>query len=435
MSIHDVESILINYMDPQVCDICRMPIDQTVEQSNELGAAGVSCCNFIFHFYCLTKNQEYSQTCPRCDHHYEVNTENPFLTKWIHSSSGSSDVEDLYSRVFLVNPQHLLLLDESIQKNVSITKYQRRFGGCYDFLRCRRECGAPIIQSWHNFTYGLLQSYDWNYTYATGRAVYSMAHGSPAEDSIDEPEHIYVVICHTDYRIVRKQLQTLLECIEHQIKDNCYLHIENEIIVVHARGLVRKICIYIDYHLSPFTLLYDPPSHFPTYGILYHPAMTVPVPLQATIKAITGCASGDGLGPLASLNKVFGYHDSIELYSSRIKNIILDREFLLSTVYPDYRLRVTTGKIDNIRRKIVENIMRCGISDIIDVDVVKTDNVGQVGIEIVTGGAGGAGGSESGAEESVIPVSTTLLHAPRIKRSVVKVIYQKHVTVRRTTTL
>lgn len=346
------DNITLKYIDDITCDICRTNVIDDV--------AGVSCCYRIFHAYCLDQALEHSNQCPRCEKMYKVNLKDPLMKYLINTSS--INITDIYSDIYASNPAELILIDNVFTKILTMKEYHAKFIGYYPLVKFNKIFNLEQFQdNWRTFTYGLLDNYDWLHTLTCGRAVFSLSRGH----TNIEDEHAYLVIYGTDYRKVRTQISTLLKCIETNLGDKCYLHIEEGIIVVHMRGIVRKICIYIEYHSDPFWFIYNDRPYFNSHGTFYSPSDGIKQTCEALVR------TDPSVHPeLNTLAYIMTYKEQQPIFAKRIGRGIVSRQFLLNNIYQNYRLVINIRNgIDSIKQQMINQILNGDINKVIDVEL------------------------------------------------------------------
>jgi len=261
-------------------------------------------------------------------------------------------------------------------------------------------------ESWEAFTYGLLGAYDWQHTVACGHAVWDMA--KHTEQAATDADDIYLVIYSRDYRKVRTQLQHLLHTVETEVgADNAFIYIEDGILVINIRGMVRKICVYVEYNDDPFWIIYSPRAYFNTYGSLYDGNVVYMI-----VKAIIN-SQAPHYPILSSLGSVMGYDQSKEHYSKQIGCGMENSQFLLRDIYPDFRFRVSERYgIDNLKKSVINRITQ-DISDILDIEhCINPNATSDIAMELIT-----SFGS--------VQIPTTIITTKNIRRCVSKVVYQQ----------
>lgn len=398
----DVERVVLNYIDDITCDICLCNVKEDV--------VGVTCCHSIFHGKCLEANRVYSNICPKCEEMYRINKDNPLFTRL---TLGPSKIGKIYAAIYRVNPDHLIIIDQALRAQGSKISYHEKFQGYYPYHMFNDNFNIDqFTYNYEVFCYGLLKGYNWEHTSACGSAVWKLAKkGNTADINRD---HIYLVIYNRDYRKVRQQLNHLLTVIE----TNCTyigltdvtMYIHDGILVVNIRGIVRKICVYLEYNDDPFWIIYNPKTHFNAYGSLY---TFTPAPvLTMSVKAIVN-NNAPNFTTLSSLDHVMGYKESKSNYAKRIGCGIGTRTLLLNDVYPDYILRISERHgIDSVKKMMIGQIVK-DLSHILNVEqCINPDAVSDIVIELV---------SKSGT----IDIPTTIVTPKHIRKQVSKIVYQQ----------
>lgn len=405
---------MLKYMDNITCTICLSSIKDDI--------VGVSCCHSLFHGACLAANREYRITCPTCENMYLINHNNPLLVKL----KTHTDIDAMYAAIYRNSPEDLNKIDRALRLEGSRMQYHDNFRGYFPYCRFDDNFDMEQFQrGWEVFTYGLLNNYDWQYTVACGHAVWDIA--KHAEQANTETDDIYLVIYSRDYRKVRTQLQQLLVTVESEVgADNTFIYIEEGILVINIRGMVRKICVYIEYNDDPFWIIYSPRSYFNTYGSLYQGGTGTGTGIGIGIGIGTGTGTGVFMTVKAIINKqapkytilpslgsVMGYNETKEHYAKQISCGVENSQLLLRDIYPDFRFRVSERYgIDNLKKSIIDRITQ-DISDIVDIEhCINPNATTDIAMELVT---------SSGS----VSIPTTVITARNIRKQVSKVVYQQ----------
>lgn len=259
----------------------------------------ISCCKKPIHSNCA----EDHCICPECKQFY--------VTVPINNYD--------YVSIYRQSPEQLKILDRELRSRITKSDYHKKYVGYFPYQWfTKKKCN--FSQMWKIFTYELMTNYNWKHTVACGRAIWSMA-----KDQDYNHEHIYLAIYNTDYRIVREQLQHLFSV----LPDHISVSLHEGIIIISIPGMVRNICVYIDYNKSPFWIIYNPKSYFNTYGTLYHPDTGV----QMTVNALVNDRAPN-FKELPMLDKVIGYNHKVDYYNKPA--------FLLDNIYPEYSFNIIT---------------------------------------------------------------------------------------------
>lgn len=409
----NVENVVLRYIDDITCDIC---LDLVKDD-----AVGVSCCDSVFHGKCLSTNMEYNCVCPRCEEMFNVNTENPLLTRLLRASTNHSDVNEIYSAIFSKNPEDLKIIDKAIRECITKVAYHDKFRGYFPYKNFSKEFDTGKAElEWNDFTYGLLDGYNWENTMAVGRAPWSIARGMP----VDGGEHVYLVIYSCDYRKVRQQLMHLFDVVSHNYRgqeqgkdDDFGFYIDDGLLVINLRGIVRKICVHVEYNNDPFWVVYVPVSHFHTYGTLYRPG-----DFYMTIKAMTATAlmatkAVKAMKPLDSMEYVMGYDETVEHFSHRIGCAVQPMN-CIEYIYPNFRFRIACRYgIDDIKKSVIGKISS-DIGSLLDIEhCIDLDATSDISMELV-----------SETESVAIPCS--IMTARTIRKNVTKIIYKQPLSIK-----
>jgi hypothetical protein len=390
---------MLKYMDNITCEICLSSIKDDI--------IGVSCCHSLFHGACLDANREYSIVCPKCEEMYQINRDNPLLVKLTRATTTHSDIDKIYTAIYRNSPDDLNKIDKALRLQGSKMKYHEKFRGYFPYYAFNDKFNmGQFREGWEAFTYGLLNAYDWQCTVACGHAVWDIA--KHAEQANTESDDIYLVIYNRDYRKVRTQLKQLLTTVETEVgADNVYIYIEDSILVINIRGMVRKICVYIEYNDTPFWIIYSPRTYFNTYGSLY-----TGTEVYMIVKAIINDQTCN-YPILSSLGSVMGYDESKEQYSKQIGCGMENSQFLLRDIYPEFRFRVSERYgIDNLKKSVIYRITQ-DISDIVDIEhCINPNATTDIAMELVT---------SSGS----VTIPTTIITTKYIRKQVSKVVYQQ----------
>ena len=391
-------------MDRFACDVCHSDHDVLDP------LVGVSCCNGVFHTSCLKVG-----VCPRCQNMYTILQENPILI-WIKRIPANL-IGNIYASIYNNNPELLRGLDQMLRSQYSKTVYHEKFKGYfpYDLFK---PIASDIAVAFQVFTYGLLKSYDWNNTSACGYAVLNLATREAEVEALDR-EHVYLIINSRDYRKVRRQLEHLLNTIKRNAEEVgfpmvlCY--IQEGILVVTIRGIVRKFCICVEFTDDPYWVIYAPRKYFNTYGCIYTPKSQSPGQnagqgVEITVKAIT--ETQPQTQGLPSLELVMGYKETISSYSKRLGGGLVDLTVILNDIYSDLRVQILTRPgIDLIKQNMVK-LIREDLQDIIDVETADgTGNSRDISIRLI---------SNNGRE---ITIPTTIINQKTIKKEVARFLY------------
>jgi hypothetical protein len=197
----------------------------------------------------------------------------------------------------------------------------------------------------------------------------------------------------------------------------CY--IQEGILVVTIRGIVRKFCICVEFTDDPYWVIYAPRKYFNTYGCIYTPKSASASPsaspsasasVEVTIKAIT--ETQPQTPGLPSLELVMGYKESISSYSKRLGGGLVDLTIILNDIYSDLRVQILTRPgIDLIKQNMVK-LIREDLQDIIDVETAdSTSNPRDISIRLI---------SNNGR---VITIPTTIINQKTIKKEVARFLY------------
>lgn len=388
-----VEQIMLKHMGKIKCDICLSSIQGDV--------VGVSCCHTLFHASCLDANRKHSQVCPICEEMYTTNNINPLLHKLTYDNICST-----YAEIYRDQATVLGNIDKSIRKQLSNNTYYERFKGYYPY---NMFADINIHDQWDTFSYGILRNYDWKYTVACGHSIWNMAKKSKPE-SESESESIYLIIYNRDYRKVREQLQHLMHTVESLFQpQDIYIYIQDGILVINIRGMVRKICVYIEYNDDLYWIVYSPRKYFNTYGTLYHPDKNQ---LFMTVKAIVN-NKPPKYPILSSLSYVMGYNETKQNYVNRIGCGMEDSNFLLQNIYPDYRCKIFEKKgIDNLKKTVISRIIK-DLSCMVDIDhVVDFNATDDISMKLVT-------------QAGSVNIPMSIISSKNIKKQISRLIYQQ----------
>jgi hypothetical protein len=407
--------VVLNYIDNATCDICLFDIKDDI--------VGVTCCNSLFHGKCIETNMQYSNICPRCEEMFHINAKNPLLTRLLRSGGSRTispdDVAKIYAAIYQSNPEDLKIIDQTLRSQESKISYHEKFRGYFPYHIFDHNFDIDRFQNnWEIFCYGLLTGFNWGHTSACGRAVWQLAK-NPIGSAGADGEHIYLVIHSRDYRKVRKQLGHLLDVIETNcidagfLKSDLTVYIQDGILVVNIRGIVRKICICVEYNDDPYWIIYSPKDYFNAYGSLFNGEM-----VNMTVKAIVNNKAPDFV-ILPTLEYVMGYRESDNNFSRRIGCGIGRPALLLRDVYPNYKLRISEKcGIDNIKRMMIDRIAD-DLNHILDVENCTSgpDATSDITMELV---------SESGS----VDISTTIISSKHIRKQVSKIVYLQPLQLR-----
>jgi len=337
---------------------------------------------------------------------YQINRDNPLLAKLTRATTDRSDIVKIYAAIYRNSPDDLNKIDKALRRECSKIKYHEKFRGYFPYCAFNDKFNMEQFrEGWQTFTYGLLNTYDWQFTVACGHAVWDIAKN--AEHANTELDDIYLVIYNRDYRKVRSQLKHLLATIETEVgADDVYIYIEHSILVINIRGMVRKICVYIEYNNTPFWMIYSPRTYFDTHGTLYT-GTSVYMTVKAIVNDQYNCST------LTSLGSVMGYNETKEQYSKQIRCGMEHSQFLLRDIYPEFRFRVSERYgIDNLKKSVINRITQ-DISDIVDIEhCINPNATTDIAMELVT-------------STGSVTIPTTIITTKNIRRQVSKVIYQQ----------
>ena len=326
----NVEHAVLNVTDNIICDICILPVKYDI--------VGVTCCNSVFHGECLRANMDHSQICPKCEEMFKINIDNPLLTK-LSQSTTKTNVNEIYCDIYQHNPEALKIIDQALRARGSKVGYHENFKGYFPYSVFHKNFDMDDFhRQWNIFSYGLLTDYDWAHTTACGRAVWEITknHSIKTND-----EHVYIVIYNRDYRIVRSQLKRLFQIIEQNctnlgfLRSDLTVYIQDGILVASIRGIVRKICICVEYNDDPFWIIYKSKKYFNAYGSLYDGRI-----VEMSVKALVNNKAPE-YPVLSSLDYVMGYGETKDHYAKRIGYGIGSFSFLFREVYPNYKFRIS----------------------------------------------------------------------------------------------
>jgi hypothetical protein len=281
--------------------------------------------------------------------------------------------------------------------------YYNNFKGYFPW-NMFHEPSSGLQERWYNFSYGLLRDYNWENTVACGAAVRTLVRDTQHWD-----EHIYLIIYSRDYRKVRQQLGHLFWTIKSNAPTaDIGLYIQEGIIVVNIRGMVRKICILVEYNNDPFWAIYSPRKYFNTHGSLYDGEI-----VHVTVDAAIGGSYDRGMdGPtLSSLDQVMGYSECIDVFSKRIGCGIVFPDFLLKVIYPYVCLRISERKdLNDLKKNVLLGICNA-LKHVLDIEHTMGRSSGpDVVMELV---------SDAGS----VPISTGIVTLRHIFNCVTKVVY------------
>lgn len=334
----NVENIILKYYNV-VCGICGTSITDD--------AIGVTCCNVLYHRSCV-KNLDLE--CSKCQKMYVIQENQPVLCSLMVELTNPLSVVKLYEKIYKHNPNDLYLIDNALFKKQTLSQYCNKFIGYYDYSLFNTNFNIhQLDQKWDEFSYGILTGYDWKYTFWTGSTLYGNIHNIPTTE-----EHILLCIFSSDYRKVRKQLECLISCIEDNIRDTCFINIEEGIIIVSIPGITKKICVHIEYLDKPFWYVFSKNhKYIPSYGCLYQKGR-----VNLTVKAMLKKYETIKVGDLQSLSKPLGYKVDSKSFSKKINAGVIDKKILLENVYCQYGFHIKTGKnINSIKKDLINCII------------------------------------------------------------------------------
>jgi hypothetical protein len=365
----NTEAILLKYMENDTCDICRNIIKTDL--------CCVTCCHSLFHKLCIEKNQTFSLQCPRCERFYDTNESEPALTHLMNLTISEEEVYQLYHKIYHANFKDLRLIDHYLRHNMVPVQYHRKFIGYYKHSMFSLDISS-FSKKWDDFTYGLFRNYDWAHTIATGEAVLTLATNPTAP--LHSDQHIYIVIYNLDYRVVRKQLKILLSHIETIIMEPCPIYLSSGILTLCIPGMIRKICIALEYYFDPFWFLYRSKG-FDTFGCFYN-GNDVCMTVKAAVDPLSYQTAATSVQPILEYTK--NYTDSIDTFSKKIKlGFIHGSEQLFRGVYMHYNLHIIEhGETNIIKKHFIQKLLSSDISDIVDVCHTVEDDTGKTMMEV-----------------------------------------------------
>ena len=347
----NVENIILNYYN-LVCGICKNHIVDN--------AVGVTCCNAIYHRSCF---KDLDLECSKCNKMYVIQENQPVLCSLMVELTDPLSVVELYKKIYRSNPNDLYLIDNALFKKQTLSQYCNKFIGYYDYSLFNADFNVhQLDQKWDEFSYGVLTGYNWEYTFWTGHVLYNYVHNIPTTE-----EHILLCIFNSDYRKVRKQLDCLISCIEDNIRDKCFINIDEGIIVLSIPGITKKICVHIEYLDKPFWYVFSKNyKYIPSYGCLYQKGK-----LELTVKAMLPVVQLKyetiKVDSLPSLSKPLGYNVNSKSFSKKINAGVIDKNLLLENVYCQYGFHIQVGKNINSIKKDIVNCIIAETENVLDV--------------------------------------------------------------------
>ena len=388
----NVENIILKYYNV-VCGICGNHIEDS--------AVGVTCCNTLYHRSCTNNlNME----CSKCRQMYVIQENQPVLCSLMVELTDPLSVVKLYEKIYKHNPNDLYLIDNALFKNQTLSQYCNKFIGYYDYSLFNTNFNIfQLDQKWDEFSYGILTGYDWKYTYWTGHAVYSYIHGISTTE-----EHILLCIFNSDYRKVREQLNCLVSCIENNIRDKCFINIDEGTIILSIPGITKKICLHIEYLDKPFWYVFSKNhKYIPSYGCLYQKSKLV-----LTIKAMLKKYESFKVDDLQSLSKPLGYNVNSKSFSKKINAGVIDKNLLLENVYCQYGFHIKIGKnINSIKRDLV-NCIIAETKNVLDVFYYEKEGMEGVSFDLVN-------------NQETFKFSDTIITAKKVIDFVLKKVYRQ----------
>lgn len=326
----------------------------------------MSCCKQIRCIKCHS-----GLICPKCKQFY--------TTTIIYD----------YIKLYKQSPELLKHIDKDLRSQMTKSEYHKKYIGYFPYPAYM----GDFKQQWDIFTYGLLSDYNWKHTVACGRAIWAIS-----KQQYYDNEHIYLTIYDTDYRIIRQQLQHLFNT----LPNNISVALQEGIIIVSIPGMVRKVCIYVDYNKTPFWIIYNPKNYFNTYGTLYHPDMGV----QMTVNALVNDKTPSFI-ELPDLDKVLGYNYIIKPYNKP--------EFILNHIYMEYRFRIKMSSEQG--QELLVKQIRDRINKIVDVDV-------DIDVDVDSDSDSGSGLSLSlVSTQGILNITPTIMTPNNVYYAVRKVVY------------